>query len=180
MDTASCTMIFWIKVRTVRPCRPIGQHQRASAQIDLNAVLVDMVASLRSSPAVDRQFEVDAPDRDLVHGPEQWSSDIHQNQRPDAYLGCCDLDHFHSRRVVGWSMQSRMTTDLNTCSVQCGARSQRPRRVPFRPGLSVHQQVAVSWQTVWIQAGSRREVPSLYVHACMHCRNNNAVAESFF
>jgi putative transposase len=54
---------------------------------------------------LDRQFEVDAPDR-------VWVTDITyiKTQEGSSYLAVV-IDLF-SRRVVGWSMQSRMTTDL--------------------------------------------------------------------
>ena len=54
---------------------------------------------------LDRQFEVDAPDR-------VWATDItYIRTHEDWYYLAVVIDLF-SRRVVGWSMQSGMTTDL--------------------------------------------------------------------
>jgi len=61
--------------------------------------------SVVADNTLDRQFEVDAPDR-------IWVTDITYIKTHEgwSYLAVV-IDPF-SRRVVGWSMQSRMTTDL--------------------------------------------------------------------
>jgi putative transposase len=54
---------------------------------------------------LDRQFEVDAPDR-------VWATDITYIRMHEGWSYLAVVIDLFSRRVVGWSMQSRMTTDL--------------------------------------------------------------------
>jgi len=74
---------------------------------------------------LDRQFEVNAPDR-------VWVTDITYIKTHEGWSYLAVVIDLFSRRVVGWSMQSRMTTDL-----------------ALRPGLPVHQHrvAIVSQQT---------------------------------
>ena len=54
---------------------------------------------------LDRQFEVDAPDR-------TWVTDITYIRTHEGWLYLAVVVDLFSRRVVGWSMQPRMTTEL--------------------------------------------------------------------
>jgi putative transposase len=54
---------------------------------------------------LDRQFEVDAPDT-------VWVTDITYIKTHESWSYLAVVIDLFSRRVVGWSMQSRMTTDL--------------------------------------------------------------------
>lgn len=54
---------------------------------------------------LDRQFEVDAPDT-------VWVTDITYIRTHEGWPYLAVVIDLFSRRVVGWSMQSRMTTDL--------------------------------------------------------------------
>ena len=54
---------------------------------------------------LDRQFEVDAPDR-------VWVTDITYIRTHEGWSYLAVVIDLFSRRIVGWSMQSRMTTDL--------------------------------------------------------------------
>lgn len=54
---------------------------------------------------LDRQFEVDAPD--IV-----WVTDLTYIRTLEGWSYLAVVIDLFSRRVVGWSMQSRMTTDL--------------------------------------------------------------------
>lgn len=54
---------------------------------------------------LDRQFEVDAPDT-------VWVTDITYIKTHEGWSYLAVVIDLFSRRVVGWSMQSRMTTDL--------------------------------------------------------------------
>lgn len=55
--------------------------------------------------ALDRQFDVDVPDR-------VWVTDITYIKTHEGWLYLSAVIDLFSRRVVGWSAQSRMTTDL--------------------------------------------------------------------
>ena len=69
--------------------------------MDLALHSIDVVAD----NTLDRQFDVDTPDR-------AWATDITyiKTQEDFAYLAV--VIDLYSRRVVGWSMQSRQTTDV--------------------------------------------------------------------
>ena len=54
---------------------------------------------------LDRQFEVDAPDR-------VWVTDITHIRTREGWSYLAVVSDLFSRRIVGWSMPSRMTTDL--------------------------------------------------------------------
>jgi transposase InsO family protein len=84
---------------------------------------------------LDRQFDVDAPDK-------AWVTDITyiRTQEGFAYLAVV-IDLF-SRRVVGWSMQSRQTTDVVLQALLAGgvaSKAEEQRAGPFGSGLAVHQ-----------------------------------------
>ena len=61
--------------------------------------------SVVTDNTLDRQFEVDAPDR-------IWVTDITYIRTHEGWWYLAIVIDLFSRRVVGWSMQSRMTTDL--------------------------------------------------------------------
>lgn len=54
---------------------------------------------------LDRQFDIDAPDR-------IWVTDITYIRTHEGWSYLAVVIDLFSRRVIGWSMQSRMTTDL--------------------------------------------------------------------
>jgi putative transposase len=54
---------------------------------------------------LDRQFDVDAPDK-------AWVTDITYIKTLEGFAYLAVVIDLYSRRVVGWSMQSRQTTDL--------------------------------------------------------------------
>ena len=58
-----------------------------------------------ASNALDRQFEVDAPDKD-------WVTDITYTRTHEGWLYLAVVIDLFSRRVVGSSAQPRMTTEL--------------------------------------------------------------------
>lgn len=57
------------------------------------------------SNTLDRQFEVDAPDK-------VWVTDITSIKSHEGWLYLSVVIDLFSRRVIGWSAQTRMTTDL--------------------------------------------------------------------
>jgi len=61
--------------------------------------------SLVVDNSLDRQFNVDAPDR-------IWVTDITYIRTLEGFAYLAVVIDLYSRRVVGWSMQSRQTTDL--------------------------------------------------------------------
>jgi len=61
--------------------------------------------SLVVDDTLDRQFDVDAPDR-------IWITDITYIRTLEGFAYLAVVIDLYSRRVVGWSMQSRQTTDV--------------------------------------------------------------------
>lgn len=116
---------------------------------------------------LDRQFEVDAPDRVWVTGityiktHEGWSY-------PSVVI---DL---FSRRVVGWSMQSRMTTDLALQALLSAVWRRKPKQKVMIHSDQGSQFTSKEWQSFLSKHN---------LDASMSRRGNrhdNAVAESFF
>jgi putative transposase len=64
--------------------------------------------SLVVDNSLDRQFDVDAPDR-------IWVTDITYIRTLEGFAYLAVVIDLYSRRVIGWSMQSRQTTDLELC-----------------------------------------------------------------
>ena len=103
-------MIFWIKVRSAQRtalrvwpaslagiAAQIGYKRRPGRYGGKPAVLADNT--------LDRQFEVDAADT-------VWVTDITYIRAHEGWSYLAVVIDLFSRRVVGWSMQSRITTDL--------------------------------------------------------------------
>jgi putative transposase len=65
---------------------------------------------------------VDAPDT-------VWVTDITYIRTLEGFAYLAVVIDLYSRRIVGWSMQSRQTTDvvLQACSWPCGVESRRTR-----------------------------------------------------
>jgi putative transposase len=96
---------------------------------------------------LDRQFEVDAPDKVWGEpwsaiGPRTMASDITHIKIHEGWLHLAVVMDLFSRRVVGWSVQPRMTTDLalQALLTTVWRRKLKTRvMIPFRPGIAVHQ-----------------------------------------
>jgi putative transposase len=137
----------------------VGYKRRPGRYGGKPAVLVNNI--------LDRQFEVDAPDR-------VWVTDIAYIKPHEGWLYLSVVIYLFSRRVVGWSAQPRMTTDLALQALLAAVwRRERKSRV------MIHSDQGS-------QFTSRERQLFLSQHnldASMSRRGNchdNAVAESFF
>jgi len=116
---------------------------------------------------LDRQFEVDAPDR-------VWVTDITYIRTFEGFTYLAVVIDLYSRRVVGWSMQGRQTTDLVLQALLMAVW----RRKPGGKVLIHSDQGA--------QFTSRDWASFLKAHNLEHSMSrrgnchDNAVAESFF
>lgn len=116
---------------------------------------------------LEQKFDANAPD-------QTWVTDITYIRTHEGWLYLCVVIDLFSRRVVGWSAQSRMTTDLALQALLMAVW----RRKPDGP-VTVHsdqgsQFTSREWQTFLHQHN---------LIASMSRRGNchdNAVAESFF
>jgi putative transposase len=116
---------------------------------------------------LDRQFEVDAPDR-------VWVTDITYIKTHEGWSYLAVVIDLFSRRVVGWSMQSRMTTDLALQALLSAVwrRKQKSK-------ILIHSDQGAQFTSkVWQSFLSKHNLD-----ASMSRRGNchdNAVEESFF
>jgi putative transposase len=117
--------------------------------------------------ALDRQFDVDVPDR-------VWVTDITYIKTHEGWLYLSVVIDLFSRRVVGWSMQSRMTTDLAVQALLAAVWRRKPKTKVMIHSDQGSQFTSREWQLFLGQHN---------LEASMSRRGNchdNAVAESFF
>jgi putative transposase len=116
---------------------------------------------------LDRQFEVDAPDR-------VWVTDITYIKTHEGWLYLSVVIDLFSRRVVGWSAQPRMTTDLALQALLAAVWRRKPKTRVMIHSDQGSQFTSREWQLFLSQHN---------LDASMSRRGNchdNAVAESFF
>jgi len=116
---------------------------------------------------LDRQFEVDAPDR-------IWVTDITYIRTHEGWSYLSVVIDLFSRRVVGWSMQSRMTTDLALQALLAAVWRRKPKQKVMVHSDQGSQFTSTEWQSFLNKHN---------LDASMSRRGNchdNAVAESFF
>ena len=116
---------------------------------------------------LDRQFEVGAPDT-------VWVTDITYIKTLEGWLYLAVVIDLFSRRVVGWSMQSRMTADLALQALLMAVWRRKPKCRVMIHSDQGSQFTSREWQSFLRQHN---------LDASMSRRGNchdNAVAESFF
>ena len=120
-----------------------------------------------ASNTLDRQFEVDAPDK-------VWVTDITYIKTHEGWLYLAVVIDLFSRRVVGWSAQPRMTTDLALQALLAAVWRRKPKTRVMIHSDQGSQFTSREWQVFLSQHN---------LEASMSRRGNchdNAVAESFF
>ncbi len=116
---------------------------------------------------LDRQFTVVAPDR-------AWVTDITYLRTHEGFAYLCVVIDLFSRRVVGWAIQSRQTSELAVQALLMAIWRRKPGS-----GLLIHSDQGV-------QFTSREWAAFLREHNLEHSMSrrgnchDNAVAESFF
>lgn len=124
-------------------------------------------ASVVAGNQLDRQF-------DVPRANESWVTDITYIRTHEGWMYLAVVIDLFSRQVVGWSMQSRMQTDLVLQAMTMAVWRRKPAR-----GLMIHsdqgsQFTGHDWQDFLKAHG---------IECSMSRRGNchdNAVAESFF
>lgn len=114
-----------------------------------------------------RQFEVDAPNR-------IWVTDITYIRTHEGWSYLAVVIHLFTRRVVGWSMQSRMTTDLALQALLAAAWRRKPKQKVTIHSDQGSQFASTEWQSF---LGKHNLDASMSRRGNCH---DNAVAESFF
>ncbi len=123
--------------------------------------------SLVIDNALDRQFDVDAPDT-------VWVTDITYIRTLEGFACLTVVIDLYSRRVVGWSMQSRQTTDVVLQALLMAVWRRKPKK-----RVLIHSDQGS-------QFTSRDWASFLKAHNLEHSMSrrgnchDNAVAESFF
>ena len=116
---------------------------------------------------LDRQFEVDAPDT-------VWVTDITYIKTHEGWSYLAVVIDLFSRRVVGWSMQSRMTTDLALQALLAAVWRRKPKTKVMIHSDQGSQFTSKEWQSF---LGKHKLDASMSRRGNCH---DNAVAESFF
>ncbi|MGR6274906.1 IS3 family transposase [Escherichia coli] len=124
-------------------------------------------ASIVSPNRLQRQFNPDAPD-------ERWVTDITYIRTHEGWLYLAVVVDLFSRKIIGWSMQSRMTKDIVLNALLMAVWRRNPQKQVLVHSDQGSQYTSHEWQSFLKSHG---------LEGCMSRRGNchdNAVAESFF
>lgn len=116
---------------------------------------------------LEQQFQTSAPD-------QVWVTDITYLRTHEGWLYLCVVIDLFSRRVVGWSAQSRMTKDLALQALLMAVWRRKPAGTVTVHSDQGSQFTSREWQTFLRQHDLE---PSMSRRGNCH---DNAVAESFF
>ncbi|QLA66435.1 IS3 family transposase [Enterobacter pasteurii] len=124
-------------------------------------------ASIVSPNWLQRQFNPDAPD-------ERWVTDITYIRTHEGWLYLAVVVDLFSRKIIGWSMQSRMTKDIVLNALLMAVWRRNPQKQVLVHSDQGSQYTSHEWQSFLKSHG---------LEGSMSRRGNchdNAVAESFF
>ncbi|WP_180251406.1 IS3 family transposase [Enterobacter hormaechei] len=124
-------------------------------------------ASIVSPNRLQRQFNPDAPD-------ERWVTDITYIRTHEGWLYLAVVVDLFSRKIIGWSMQSRMTKDIVLNALLMAVWRHNPEKQVLVHSDQGSQYTSHEWQSFLKSHG---------LEGSMSRRGNchdNAVAESFF
>ncbi|WP_200921543.1 IS3 family transposase [Citrobacter portucalensis] len=124
-------------------------------------------ASIVSPNRLQRQFNTDAPDK-------RWVTDITYIRTHEGWLYLAVVVDLLSRKIIGWSMQSRMTKDIVLNALLMAVWRRNPQKQVLVHSDQGSQYTSHEWQSFLKSHG---------LEGSMSRRGNchdNAVAESFF
>ncbi|HDV8191438.1 TPA: IS3 family transposase [Enterobacter hormaechei] len=124
-------------------------------------------ASIVSPNRLQRQFNPDAPD-------ERWVTDITYIRTHEGWLYLAVVVDLFSHKIIGWSMQSRMTKDIVLNALLMAVLRRNPQKQVLVHSDQGSQYTSHEWQSFLKSHG---------LEGSMSRRGNchdNAVAESFF
>ncbi|ECS3352937.1 IS3 family transposase [Klebsiella pneumoniae] len=124
-------------------------------------------ASIVSPNRLQRQFNPDAPDK-------RWVTDITYIRTHEGWLYLAVVVDLFSRKIIGWSMQSRMTKDIVLNALLMAVWRRNPQKPVLVHSDQGSQYTSHEWQSFLKSHG---------LEGSMSRRGNchdNAVAESFF
>jgi putative transposase len=137
----------------------IGYRRRPGTYGSRPSVVIDNT--------LDRQFDVEAPDK-------AWVTDITYIRTHEGFAYLCVVLDLYSRRVIGWSMQGRQTTDLVLQALLSAVWRRKPKERVLIHSDQGSQFTSIEW-TVFLKHHNLE--PSMSRRGNCH---DNAVAESFF
>lgn len=123
--------------------------------------------SLTVDNTLDRQFDVAAPD-------QAWVTDITYIRTLEGFAYLAVVIDLYSRRVVGWSMQSRQTTDVVLQALHMAVWRRKPRHRVLIHSDQGSQFTSMDW-AAFLRAHNLEHSMSRRGNC-----HDNAVAESFF
>lgn len=116
---------------------------------------------------VKRVFRADRPDR-------LWFSDITQHRVKDGWVYCAAVIDAYSRRVVGWSISDRITSEIVVDALEMARWQRRPQ-----PGTIVHADRGAQY-TSWVFGHRLRQAGLLGSMGRVASSVDNALIESFW
>ena len=116
---------------------------------------------------LDRKFDVGAPDR-------AWVTDITYTRTLEGFAYLAVVIDLYSRRVVGWSMQSRQTTDVVLQALHMAVWRRKPKHRVLIHSDQGSQFTSMDW-AAFIRAHNLEHSMSRRGNC-----HDNAVGESFF
>ncbi|MDN3714382.1 IS3 family transposase [Paracoccus cavernae] len=137
----------------------IGYKRRPGSYGGKPSVVVDNT--------LDRQFDVAAPDR-------VWVTDITYIRTQEGFAYLAVVIDLYSRRVIGWSMQSRQTTDVVLQALLMAVWRRKPKGKVLIHSDQGSQFTSMDWAAL-----SRAHNLEHSMSRRGNC-HDNAVAESFF
>jgi len=137
----------------------IGYKRRPGAYGGRPSVVVDNT--------LDRQFDVEAPDR-------AWVTDITYIRTHEGFAYLAVVLDLYSRRVIGWSIQGRQTTDVVLQALLMAVWRRKPRAKVLIHSDQGSQFTSKDWASFLKHHNLE---PSMSRRGNCH---DNAVAESFF
>jgi len=123
--------------------------------------------SLAVDNTLDRQFDVDAPDR-------AWVTDITYIRTLEGFASLAVVIDLHSRRVIGWSVQGRQTTDVALQALLMAVWRRKPKNKVLVHSDQGSQFTSMDW------AAFLRDHNLEHSMSRRGNCHDNAVAESFF
>jgi putative transposase len=137
----------------------IGYKRRPGSYSGKPSVVVDNT--------LDRQFDVDAPD-------STWVTDITYIRTLEGFVYLAVVIDLYSRRVIGWSLQSRQTTDVVLQALLMAVWRRKPRNRVLIHSDQGSQFTSMDWAS-FLKAHNLEHSMSRRGNC-----HDNAVVESFF
>ncbi len=137
----------------------IGYKRRPGSYGGKPSVVVDNT--------LDRQFDVDAPD-------SAWVTDITYIRTLEGFVYLAVVIDLYSRRVIGWSLQSRQTTDVVLQALLMAVWRRKPRNRVLIHSDQGSQFTSMDWAS-FLKAHNLEHSMSRRGNC-----HDNAVVESFF